>query len=111
MRPQRSLLSRRHLRPSLPAFNQRLLVVDAEHPVGQLGQLLKVKAQSWRVELDGGLPKALHLPGGAPSPESRKIPISSTTWISATKISVNSIRAESCCTAASSSYPATRTLA
>jgi len=31
-----------HIRLGLPAFGRSLLTVDAEHPVGQLGQLLQV---------------------------------------------------------------------
>ena len=46
-----------HLRPS---FRQSFLsLVDAEHPVGQLGYCLQVGIPRRRVEQDGGLPGGL----------------------------------------------------
>jgi len=47
----------KYLRLGLPAFG--LLTVDAEHQVGQLGNLLQVGVQRGRVEQDGGLPGGL----------------------------------------------------
>jgi len=46
-------------RLGLPAFGRSLLAVDAEHLVGQLGQLLQVRVQRLRVEQDRGLPGGL----------------------------------------------------
>jgi len=51
----------RHLRLGLPAFGWSLLVVDAEHPVCELGQLLQVRIQRRRVEQNGSLPGGLPL--------------------------------------------------
>ena len=56
------LLSRKSGHPRLgltPALCPSRLIVDAEHPIGQLGHLLQVGVQGRGVEQDRGLPRGL----------------------------------------------------
>ncbi len=59
VRLQRPLLSGRPRLSLPPALRPSRLIVDAEHPVGQLGHLLQVGVQGRGVEQDRGLPGGL----------------------------------------------------